>query len=133
MNRHTFEINTLFTERELFALKEFYGGVRARLIRPKYGDPWYVVKRHRHLPQELYEAVKRELIRINLPARVRVSKFAGVPNSPRWQKCPHCVEWIEREDWRSGRYADMWLGHVSGCISCFQARVAAYRKEMGVV
>jgi len=90
VNRHTQEIHTLFSERELFALKEFYSGVRARLIRPRYGDPWSVVCRHRHLDPELYEAVKWTLIQINIPVPVRRSVFQGTDRSPRWQRCPHC-------------------------------------------
>jgi hypothetical protein len=81
MNKHSFEIHTLFSQQELYALKEFYSGVRARKIRSKYCcDPWFVVNKHRHLPQDLYAAVKWELIKISIPTSspIRASQLGKV-------------------------------------------------------
>ena len=128
MNRHTFEIHTLFSEKELFALKAFYSGTRARQIQPKYGDPWAVVYRHRHLPQDLYEAVKWALVALSLPAPEQKLHDRTRP-TPRWQRCPHCSDWIERDAWRPRCGADSWLGHKSGCWPCFEARVARYHQN----
>ncbi len=134
MKNHKFEISTRFTQRELFSLRDFYAGVRAREIRKEYGgDPWYVVYKHRHLPKELYEAVKWELIALpdSPPKPPRGSDL--YTNHPRWQKCPYCEKWTEWPEWRQGRWGDQMIGFSnSGCWDCYYEKLAAYRQDKGV-
>lgn len=51
-----------FTADELALLREFYAGVRARVLSGRYGtDPWQVVRRHRLLPPDQYAAIAARL------------------------------------------------------------------------
>ena len=48
-----------FTRDELVALGLFHAGVRARVLRERFGlDPWAVVNRHRQLPREEFARVR---------------------------------------------------------------------------
>ena len=50
-----------FSVRELRALKRFYAGEPARLIRGQLCDPWPVVARHRCLPRDLRDQLMHQL------------------------------------------------------------------------
>jgi hypothetical protein len=48
-----------FTPDELVLLGLFHAGVRARVLRGRYGiDPWAVVRRHRQLPREEFAQLR---------------------------------------------------------------------------
>ena len=50
------------TDKELRALRDFYAGVRARVVREQYGlDIWKLVCRHRNLPQPEFLRVRAEI------------------------------------------------------------------------
>ena len=52
------DISSIFSEREIDALTQFYAGTPARTIRNTLQlNPWDVLQRHRHLEQALYERV----------------------------------------------------------------------------
>lgn len=123
------EIRARFSGRELLALRAFYAGVPARLIRREYGDPWPVLARHRTLPKDLYEELKWELIALPGTQHHGTSRRYSPRPQPRWRKCPHCESWIEKHDWRPARLADAWIGHKSGCMACYRAKVAAYQQR----
>ena len=130
MHRHTFEIHTRFTQKELFALKAFYSGVPARQVRKSHGDPWVVVRKYRHLPKDLYEAVKWELIKLSMPAAKHIGHDSRTSSNPRWYKCPYCMKFFEEKDWRHGRHADLCIGFkTSGCRACFEEKLAAYNAK----
>jgi len=130
IRKHKFEIHTRFTQLELFALRDFYSGVRAREIRKEYVDPWYVVYKHRHLSRELYEAVKWELIALPDKPQKPPRGSDLFPSQPRWQKCPYCEKWTEWPQWRDGRWGDQMIGFSkSGCWSCYEKKLAEYKNK----
>lgn len=52
------DVSSIFSEREIGALTQFYAGTPARTIRNTLQlNPWDVLQRHRHLEQALYERV----------------------------------------------------------------------------
>lgn len=66
MKQSSFDPHQQFSHIDLQALKQFYAGVPARLIRVNYPDIWQLLSRHRAMPNDQYEAVKTALEDIHI-------------------------------------------------------------------